>query len=472
MFKEQFNKEINEINVEKSEIFDAIDKGMEKGRNEKTPKRKSKAKILGAIASVAASTFLASGLVFAPITNVLASVPLIGSIYENFSMQIGSQLSKSGLVTELNQNVTSNNVDITITSAYYDGNIIGITFKAQGDRLSLDNVGGDKGPENGYGFHLFGGDEREQWSSSMTGLEETEDGYVAAMEFENPDANLPEDYNLPLTFTSIAGVKGNWTFNVPVQKFPSETIHTQAESKVKGQAYSLKMESVEKGKATTMLNYNTTFPLAGKNDDIRLTVVDNEGNELSTRHAAVLETEQNGDLVEKETRELFDSKISDKAEFLTIQSEIVQHEEDTVTSLDQTTPFMVESERFEYSIRVNKVEQNGNKLILDYNIQHTDTDTIRKDIIQGFANFIMLIKSDNIHRDKNGELVMRKMLENRIRSNTAEIIDEESLHFKSTYTIENPDEFDIRDHSIMVPFGTLSANDDPIKMNPIKIDLN
>ncbi|MGP4106484.1 DUF4179 domain-containing protein [Virgibacillus sp. L01] len=469
MFKEQFNKEINEINVEKSEIFDAIDKGIEKGRNEKTPKRKSKAKIFGTIASVAASTFLASGLVFAPITNVLASVPLLGSIYENFSMQIGSQLSKSGLVTELHQDATSNNVDITITSAYYDGNVIGITFKAQGDRLSLDNVGGDKGPETGYGFHLFGGDEQEQWSSSMTGLEETEDGYVAAMEFESPDAKLPEDYNLPLTFTSIAGVKGNWTFNIPVQQIPSETIYTQVESTFKD--YSIKMESVEKGKATTMLNYKASFPLAGKNDDIRLTVVDNEKNELSTRHAAVLETEQNGELVEKETRELFDSKISDKAEYLTVYPEIVQNEEDTVTSVDQTTPFMVESERFDYSIRVNKVELNKDKLILDYNVQNIDTDTIRKDIVQGFANFIMLIKSDNIYRDENGDLEMVKMLENRIRSKTAKIIAEKKLHFKSTYTIENPDEFNIRDFSIMVPFGTLSANDEPIKMDPIKIDL-
>ncbi|SEQ38175.1 protein of unknown function [Virgibacillus subterraneus] len=469
MFKEQFNKEINEINVEKSEIFDAIDKGIEKGRNEKTPNRMSKAKILGTIASVAASTFLASGLVFAPITNVLASVPLIGSIYENFSMQIGSQLSKSGLVTQLNQNATSNNVDITITSAYYDGNIIGITFKAQGDRLSFDNVGGDKGPETGYGFHLFGGDEREQWSSSMTGLEETEDGYVAAMEFENPDANLPKDYNLPLTFTSIAGVKGNWTFNVPVQQIPSETIYTQAEGTHKD--YTLKMESVEKGKATTMLNYNTTFPIAVKNDDIILTVIDNEGNKLSPRHAAVLETEQNGDLVEKETRELFNSKINGKAEYLTIKPEIVQHEEDTVTSLDLTTPFMVESERFDYSIRVNKVEQSGNKLILDYNVQSVDTDTIRKDIVQNFANFIMLIKSNNIYRDENGNLEMEKMLENRIRSNTAKLKDEERLHFKSTYTIENPGQFNIRDYSIMVPFGTLSANDNHIKMDPIKIDL-
>ena len=470
MNKERLYKEISEIEFPENEVLNAINGGIEKGKKDKEPKRKSKFKMIGTITSVAASAFLVSGLIFAPMTNVLASVPLIGSIYEKFSLQIGHELLESNLITQLNQEATSNGVDITVTSAYYDGNVIGITFNAEGERVSLDSIG-DEGPESGYSFHLFDGVEQNQWSSAMTQLEETGDGYVAAIEFYNPDANLPKDYTLPFTMTSITGVKGNWKFDIPVKQISSETINSDAESKLSGQDYSLKMESVVKGKATTLLNYKATFPLAGEDDELRITVFDNEGNRLSKNHADVLVTEQDAGLVVKEIRELFSSKINEEAKFLTVQPEIIRNEEDTFKSLNQTTPFAVESNRFDYKISINSLKQNGNQLILDYNVLNVDTDAIRKDIIQNFADFIMLIKSEDIQRNENGDLQMGKMLEYRIRSNQTEVMDDGSLHYQSIFNIENLDNFDYRDYSLTVPFGTLSSNE-PIEMNPIKVDLN
>ncbi|QBP41013.1 DUF4179 domain-containing protein [Paenisporosarcina antarctica] len=459
MNKKQLDKELSEIEVP-NEVFDAIDKGIARGRMEK--KKINSKKIIGTISSVAAVSFLASGLIFAPMTNVLASVPLIGSIYEKFSLQIGHELLESNLITQLNQEATSNGVDITLTSAYYDGNVIGITFKAKGERVSLDSDG-DKETESGYNFHLFDGVEQNQWSSAMTQLEETEDGYEAAIEFYNPNANLPKDYTLPFTLTSITGIKGNWKFDIPLEQIPLETINSDAESIFNGQDNSLKMESVVKGKATTLLNYKTTFPLVGEDDDIRITVFDNEGNRLSKNHADVLVTEQDGGLAIKEVRELFSSKINEEAKFLIVQPEIIRNEEDTFKSLNQKTPFMVESNRFDYKIRINSLKQNGNQLILDYNVQNVNTDAIRKDSIQNFANFIMLIKSEDIQR--------RKMLEYEIRSNQAEVMADGSLHYQSIFNIENLDKFDYRDYSLTVPFGILSANE-PIKMNQIIVDLN
>jgi hypothetical protein len=219
---------------------------------------------LGTISSVAAAAFLASGLIFAPITNVIAAVPLIGSIYEKFSLQIGKELLESNLITQLNKEATSNGVNITITSAYYDGNVIGITFKAQGEKLSFDKQG-NKGPESGYSFHLFDGNEQKQWSASMTQLEKTEDEYVAAIEFYNPKANSPKNYTLPITFSHIAGVNGIWKFDIPVKQIPSETIDKQAKSILNNDKdYSLQMESIIKGKATTLLNVQNNISIGGE----------------------------------------------------------------------------------------------------------------------------------------------------------------------------------------------------------------
>lgn len=170
----------------------------------------------------------------------------------------------------------------------------------------------------------------------------------------------------------------------------------------------------------------------------------------------------------KKIRELFDSKINDQAKYLTLQPEIIRYEEDTVAVLDQTTPFIVESNRFDYSIKVNSVKQKGNKLILDYVVQNVNTDVIRADIIENFVEFIMLIKTEDIQRDAQGKLQMENMLDDRVRSTSVEVLGEGQIRYLSTFTIV--EEFDVRDYSLTVPFGTLSANS-PIKMEPIKVDL-
>ncbi|WP_153727864.1 DUF4179 domain-containing protein [Salinibacillus xinjiangensis] len=470
MNKERFHKEIDEIEVPKSEILNAIDNGLEKGRNEKKPKRKSKAKIFSIGASIAATSFLASGLLFAPISHALSSIPVLGSIYEKVGLQIGYELLESDLVTQLNQKATSNGVDITITSAYNDGKIIGVTFKAKGDKVSMDQVG-DNGPETGYNFHLFDSDEQNQWSSTMTQLKETEDGYIASMEFYHPNANLSEKNTLPLTFTNITGVKGLWKFDVPVEHTPMKTIYSDAKTELDNQVYSLKMESVVKGKATTTLNYKTTVPLAGKKDNIRITVFDNEGNRLSKFNPDVLTTDVHGTKVVKDNQELFRSKISEDATYLTVHPEIVKRDNDVIHSMEQATPFVVESSRFDYSIKVNSIQQEGERLILDYNIQNINAKSMREDIIQNFADYITIIKSDNIKRDENGGLDLGKMLEYKIRSDQAKIQEDGELHYQSTFDIKDPKTFNYEDYSIVVPFGTISANEEPVKMKPIKVEL-
>ncbi len=470
MIKKPIKQEISEIEFPKHEVFHAINKGLKRGRREKRMATKSRSiKKWGIISSIAASAFLTSGMLFAPVTNVLAAVPIVGPIYEKFSMQIGIELLENNLITQLNKEAKSNGINMIITSAYYDGNVIGITFKATGDKISLDKIG-DKGPETGYSFHLFNGKEQQQWSASMTVLEKMEDGYVAALEFYNPDANLPEDYTLPLTFTSITGVKGSWKFDIPVKQIPSETIATKGESIFKEEKdYSIYVDSVIKGKATTLLNYKTTYPLAGKNDEIILTVFDNKGTRLTKSHADILSVKQLDNVIVKDTRELFTSKIKESATALIIQPEIRQYEEDTVSSLEKTSPFVIESKRFDYQLKVNDIKQSGKLLTIDYTILNVNSKEFRKDIIQNFADFIKLIKNDQISKDENGELDLNKMLEHQILSNEAKLIDRTNLHFQSIFTI-NTDEFDKNEYSLMVPFGTLSRNK-PIKMEPLEIEL-
>ncbi len=200
--------QVDKIEVPKEEVNAVIAKAIAAGKNQKQKRKRKTIKSSIFISSAAASLVLASGFVFAPVSNVLANVPILGSIYEDFSSSVGYELFANDLVTSLNQKASSNGVDVTITSAYYDGNVIGITFKAEGKGLSIEHMDEGNRPVSGYSYHLFDGFDKNQWSSSGTELKETEDGFVGAVEFYNPDDQIPANFTLPLAFTHMADVNG------------------------------------------------------------------------------------------------------------------------------------------------------------------------------------------------------------------------------------------------------------------------
>ena len=311
MNKEWFDKSSIEIEVPTDEVFLAIDKGIELGKKaKKVQKRKTMMKMTSIISTTAATLFLASGFIFSPITNVLANVPLIGSIYEQFNSQIGNELAAKNLVTEHDQKASSNGVDITITSAFYDGNFIGITFTADGKALS-EKLDAENSPEAGYSYHLFDGNDQKQWGGTMEGLRKTDDGFIGAMTLEYPNKQLPEDLTLPLTFTYVGGVRGNWKFSVPVTQIPTETIMASEKSTSQDQAYSFVMESVTKAAATIILDYKISRPTGDKDYFFNIQVYDNHGERVQLANVGL-------------DRAILEYAVDDDAEYLMIYPEFLE----------------------------------------------------------------------------------------------------------------------------------------------------
>lgn len=319
-------EEIKKIDIPKEELLASVSKGIEKGRKESWRKKKASYKILGVVSTTAASALLASGLVFAPVSNALAAVPFIGSFYEQHNMQVGQKLEESKLITETNQVAADQEIQVKLTSTYYDGNVIGTTFIVEGDAVSVETIQ-NAGLEAGYTMEMFDGVEQEQWSSSSTGLTETENGFLVAVEFYKPDAVLTETDELPITFTSIAGVQGKWEFTVPLQQISSETILVKRDNSSEHKGYTVTINSMVKGEATTLVNYDITLPPDRENDELNLTIFDDEGNRLGKSHANVLKQVNNKETIEKNMRELFTNEISDSAKYLIVQPEILERKE-------------------------------------------------------------------------------------------------------------------------------------------------
>lgn len=243
------------IEVPKVEVANAIKQGITKGKNvQNVRKNTSITKKLSIFSSVAAAAVLASGLVIAPIGNVLAQVPFIGDYYQKFQMPIGEEMASEQLITEINESVTNNGVTMTITSAFYDGHFLGITFEATGANLT-GQIGGDNEPETGYTFDLFTqGDDTDGFSGTLAPLVKEGDAYIGAIIFNNDQ--IKDLTVLPITFTYITGVFGEWKFNVPVETLPSEILTLQQTSTSKNQDYAVQFTDAIINKASVIVNFD------------------------------------------------------------------------------------------------------------------------------------------------------------------------------------------------------------------------
>ncbi|PKH12198.1 hypothetical protein [Planomicrobium sp. MB-3u-38] len=70
--------------------------------------------------------------------------------------------------------------------------------------------------------------------------------------------------------------------------------------------------------------------------------------------------------------------------------------------------------------------------------------------------------------DEAGERDFGQLMENRIQGVAKKQASDGPYRYQTTFTV--PENFNLDDYSLMVPFGTLSSNQ-PIEMAPIKIDL-
>lgn len=243
------------IEVPKTDVVHAIKSGIRKGKNVKRSRQRTQlTKKFAMIGSTAAASILAAGLVFAPIGNVLAQVPYVGEYYQLLHMPVGVEMASEQLVTEINESVTANGVTMTVTSAFYDGHFLGMTFKATGDNLT-EYMATDEGPEAGYSYDLFKhGDDTDEMGATMSSLTKEGNAYVGAVIFQNSD--LKDLKNLAITFTWMAGVTGEWKFDVPVESTPSTQVTLNQLATSVNDDYTVEFSDVVVNKVSVIVNYS------------------------------------------------------------------------------------------------------------------------------------------------------------------------------------------------------------------------
>ncbi|WP_226086268.1 DUF4179 domain-containing protein [Mesobacillus sp. S13] len=293
MEKKMFHECVDRIDVPEDDVVKAIQAGVRKGSRMK-PKRRPLFKT-AAVSAAAAALFISSGFMFPSMASVMAEIPILAKLYEND--KVAENLSSQQLITELNEKAAFAGIDVTVTEAYYDGAIIGVTFDVKGEvKGNEDEI---------YAFYeIFDRDHNIEETMELVKLVPDGDGYKGHIQLSSPRAELPAETTLPFNIIGIGEIsdnwkdeQGKWNFDVPISQLPFETIALDQATEL-GQ-HKIAFEKLIKGTSSMAIEYTLSYPEGSQK--VRFDLSDGNGKQLigGTSDAKLEKKIENGTVTEK-----------------------------------------------------------------------------------------------------------------------------------------------------------------------------
>ncbi|WP_445505447.1 DUF4179 domain-containing protein [Niallia sp. 03091] len=361
MDEKELKAAIENINVPKDKVFNAMDRGLKRAGRTNSNATKKRILISASAAVILFGATLTSGFINPSMSRVLAKAPFIGEIFQEFEDSQGLSLAKQNLVTELNQSITKNGLTVKLTSAYFDGNVVSITGYVNGDLGKGHNEEGevsfDVNFENNKGDH-------DPWlNGKSTDIRKKGKGYNFQWQMEYPYKEIKEKLTLPISIHYINGIKGDWNFNIPITQEKYHTLSIKQTKTYPGEQMQIGIKEIIIAKASSSLIMERES--AYKNDYIRLQkAVDDKGNIYYFGNDTLLSESKEQEGYHKTVRMMM-SKLHSNISSLTFYP-ILSISDPNVEQLLDTKSFTMKSKRTEMEIKVNDVRKEGDKLILDY----------------------------------------------------------------------------------------------------------
>lgn len=452
MEKNSFQEAYEKIEVPQEDVLKSIQNGMNRADSE-AHKTKKKTAVWASVA--AATLFVSSSFVSPSLSHVMADVPILGKVYETFNDSVGRSLESQELITALNQTASSEGIDVVITNAYYDGAVVGVTFKANGKM----NTEEKSGQVAGF-YEIFDGNEGISDSKEIVHMEKTEDGYIGHIQLSYPKSELPSDTTFPLEFKTIGGKEGNWRFDVPIKQLPYETVTLDKNSSEDLSGVNVHFDSIILGKASTAINYTATFPVQGKHDQVRLAAFDDKGKEMKISMDGIdLETTKKGDQYIVKGRSIIPQSVKGETKYLEIHPKVALNEKDQFVQLNASTPVEVKAARQNLAVTIEDITVDDNTLAVDF--QWNNGDAMNQDF-----SFFNDFAQHNISLVKESEKeIYKEPIKHSVKT-----IQKDELRFRSTFDISQLDDFNLNSYVLRAELGSLSANI-PVELDEVKIEL-
>lgn len=442
------------IEVPKEGVLEAIKAGKNRASQDATKNKWIPRKIVWSI--VAAATIIVSSSFISPtLSHVLAKVPLLGDLYSAFNDVVGRSLQSQDLITELDHTYSSKGVDVTITSAYFDGAVIGVTFSAKGN-IEIEEDGRVQGL-----YEVFDGKDGFSDSKEIVYMEPTDSGYIGHIRLSYPKIELPPETSFPLEFKSIGEKDGSWRFNVPINQLPYETVTVDKGTNDVEAKINVHFDSIIEGKASTAIDYTATFPIEGKHDQVRLVAYDDHGKEINISNDGIdLEKiEENNKIIVK-GRSIIPQSLKGKTSYLEVYPEVALTELDQFIQLNSATPIEIKAARQDFVVKMEKINTKDKTVTYDFQINNGNYMNKHFTFFSNFArNDVTLVKESE--KDIYKEAI----------KHSVEVINKNNLRFRVTFDISKINDFNLNDYVIRINMGSLSSNI-PFELDKVKIDLN
>jgi hypothetical protein len=249
------------------------------------PKKNKKKKIVFYTLSAAVLAFvilIGSAFVSPAMANVVSQIPFIGSVF-SFAGDEGLQTaSMKGLSTSINQAEKNKGITLNMKEVYYDGTRLSLGF-TQESFLPLGEVERPDIQVDGKTINFSSGS-----SGNFINLQQ----YAGTLNI-TPTEDLPENFMMKISFSSVGLVRGKWEFEFPVKLANDVTFVRPMETKmIEGEEVILK--SVSSGQAGTALSIDTIKLPNQKDLHLRFNVIDEFGEALTTITSAGDGSRENG----------------------------------------------------------------------------------------------------------------------------------------------------------------------------------
>ena len=448
LYKDQYDK----IDVPEDELLRSIQSGIDKADSNSPFRRQSKMK--RAILSTAVVVFLSATFLSPGMSSALADVPVIGEAYHIFNDMVGRNLTSQHLITELDEKSSYKGIDVVVTSAYYDGAVVGVSFRVEG-KVKED----ESNKINGF-YEIYDGNGAISDSKEVVAMEESGDGYVGQIQLSYPNKELPVNTTFPLEFKKIGEKEGSWKFDVPIAQLRYEEMKINQSRQNEKAEVAVQFDSIIEGQASTAIDYTGTFPLEGKNDQIRLEVFDDNGEAVNISMDGIdLESYQENEHVIVKGRSIIPENLKEKTDYIEIHPKVaISGEGDQYLHLTDELPVKIDSKRQDHVISVNSMKVKGDQVSFDFQINNGRTD-------REFVFYQDIARNDVVLVEESRKEIYEKPLKHSVK-----VLDKEKLIFRSTFDVSNVKKFNEDNYVVRVSLGGLSGNL-PVELEPVKIEL-
>ncbi|MDQ0270632.1 DUF4179 domain-containing protein [Cytobacillus purgationiresistens] len=435
MDKKQMKNLIEQIDVPRDDVFNAIDRGIKRDRNIK-PFIKKKIIISSSVSAALISITLISGLFNPTMNRVLAGAPIIGGIFEQFGDQMGMQLAQQDSVTELNQTVTKEGVTVQLNQAYFDGNVVSILGHVSGELNKGKNEEGELSFD--VNFEENKGDD-DPWLSSMsTDVNSKAGGYDFQWKLVYPYTTIDEDFLLPITIHHINGIKGGWTFNTPISQMKNKTIALDHTESYPDERVQISLNEMKIAKASSTLSFQTVSDYKGDQIDFKK-AVDEKGNILfNYANNTTLAQSKNEEGYTQSLRKSID-KIGEDVQTITFYP-FMSITEPPVQQLLDASSFTLGSERSDLRIEVNNITEKDDQVIIDYQFNGKMSNHRLDLLLNNLKYSFALIDQDFVGEiDLDNPILPEK---HSISSNEVTLIDKKTYQFQSVFQLNGEEQID------------------------------